>query len=81
MRIEVTQEDISKGRVHSCGKCPIAVALRRTGFPRANAGYSNLWQDDEFFRTPDKVQSFMVVFDMGAIVGPISFEIPWELPA
>ena len=84
MRIEVTQEDIEKGRPASFFWCPVARAVRRaTGYP-AKATYGRVsvqlspgpMKPKLFCSTPLMVDLFIGQFDLEEPVEPFAFDLP-----
>lgn len=45
--VEVTAEDIAKGRPNRCGECPVALALRRATGQKLYVNDQGEWHDDE----------------------------------
>ncbi len=73
--INVTQEDIDKGKQGDSCKCPVALALRRI-HPGARVGSLTLFIADDWVEsTPEVARKFISEFDNGRPVGPISFDI------
>ena len=80
--VEVTQEDIDKGKAYDCLKCPIALALQR-----ATGGLS-VWVNPGTWRIRDysmrwckfssEEAAFIEDFDEGRLVEPFHFTV--ELP-
>lgn len=81
MRIDVTQEDIVKGAPEDCGRCPIALAIRRaTGWERVNVDYTTVQPDrdnlQDLIDLPAEAVEFISLFDKGqCAVAPFSFEL------
>ena len=88
MRIEVTQEHIDKSeelRKENFGKwvkcCPIALAVRAAGFPKAEMGYTNVWPHGGItgeIPVPTIVTQFVHAVDRRQPVEPFSFELDLE---
>lgn len=81
MLIRVTKEHIRKGRKHICSACPIALALKGSGFPNAFVG-SGYWavskkaaQNKEDSPLPTIAVNFIDKFDSGEEVKPFTFRI------
>ena len=79
MRIEVTAQDIRKGKKSNCMRCPVALAVKRL-LPGhevwADSLSIDVWTHDEYRRvatTPKKVATFMDRFDTGQPVKPFTF--------
>ncbi len=86
IRVEVTAEDIAKGKIADCKKRPAALAINRaTGRDDASVGISDVsfpTQSAIAFLLPGKVQDFICDFDMedpSLPAQPISFDL--TLPA
>jgi hypothetical protein len=80
MRVEITREDIRRGRPRQVGCSPMALALeRQTG--RIFAVRSDELEDDNSRRhpLPLEAQEFIARFDLGNPVEPITFELPYQL--
>ncbi len=79
MRIEVTQNDIDRGRPRCNYGCPVALALRRTlGSQRAWKVTEQRIENPDGGRivAPSEVRQFVIFFDHGACVAPFAFELP-----
>jgi hypothetical protein len=88
MRIEVTEEDIKKSRrllarknplpqLESC--CPVAVALRRQGYPDAlvcSPDFQLHGASSPPTRQSATVQRFIHTFDKQGEMGPFRFNLP-----
>ena len=80
MRIEVTAEDIAKGR-RGGFNCPVAVAMNRAGCRQALAGFYELNSLNSLrscCETPLLVKAFIKAYDANEDVVPFSFELPDE---
>jgi hypothetical protein len=89
MLVEVTQEDIAMGQKANCTCCPIALAIDRIVTPNisVNVNQSRVWfselvKDSDNWRVipyhanlPEDAAQFILHFDSGHYVGPISFEL------
>lgn len=85
MRIEVTADDIAKGKRKSCDACPVARAIHRATGDGWNAvvykdnciavADDDDW-DREEFTPPPEVAQFVKDFDAGRPVTPITFDLP-----
>lgn len=84
--IEVTAEDIKEGKLnqkkddtHMEDCCPVALALRRSGFPKALAceGTIQLYGTCRrgTVRMPQKLMQFVRDFDFKNNIGPIRFYV------
>jgi hypothetical protein len=78
LKIEVTQEDIDKGKRDDCTSCPIALAAIRTGATSAfvDSDSIHIVAENErglFFKLPLKAQQFIHDFDYSRPVSPFSF--------
>ncbi len=81
--VEVTQEDIDKGRRYKGGRrgefCPVARALRRgTTSNRVTVGFVRATVQGRLIELPLPAIVFIEMFDRDKPVSPFSFEI--ELP-
>lgn len=89
--INVTAEDVARGRQSDCQSCPVALALYRAAvgqwgrnfFTMVEAGYEALQvldtDEGEFSApTPAAAFEFMGVFDNGEPVAPFAFEAEFE---
>lgn len=83
--LEVTQEDIDKGRRHNPRRCPIAHALRRAGLSEVRVGSTIWWPDERTmlnggthsaFGLSDSVVTFIRRFDLKQGLGPQTFTLP-----
>lgn len=83
MQLEITQEDIDKGKQGDCGLCPIALAIRRK-LPKSNPLVlsNRVFITDEhsknkqyYFRMSSNAQEFICEFDNGFPVKPIEIEL------
>lgn len=77
--VEVTQEDIEKGDRQNESSCPVARAVRRTGFPDAQVGAIS-WKPTltETYHAnplPKSVRRFIERFDHGKPVSPARFRL------
>lgn len=74
MKIQVTAEDIRRGRPGICGGCPIALAMRRAfGVPIESWRFVS---STNYSALPQVATVFVVDFDAGRPVQPIEFEVP-----
>lgn len=84
--ITVTDADIKQGRINiksGCDNlmrvecCPVALALRREWHPKAFV-FNTISTTDlrKFHFTPKEVQLWIMRFDAGKPVAPITFQIP-----
>jgi hypothetical protein len=77
MTIEVTQDDIDRGRSQSFTECPIAIACRRaTGMTiliSNEYAYIDAWHEQSHL--PQAARWFVAGFDNGCRVHPFSFEL------
>ena len=86
--VEVTAEDIAKGKREDCESCPIACALlRAAGTPRAfidgNEMAAGDWDGvfplvEQRVPVPPDAAGFIADFDDGRLVKPFTFTV--ELP-
>ena len=83
MRIEVTLEDINKGKRDNCRKCPVALAVQRVMPPgyKADIDQDYISYLDKagiyhiLCNAPAKVTTFIKRFDAGKPVKPFTFTI------
>ncbi len=78
VKVDVTEEDITRGVRGSCTACPVALALRRaTGTNWASVDDSVMESAHSFNRaeTPPEVVKFIYLFDAQGRVEPFSFEV------
>lgn len=83
MRIEVTQEDIRRGKPHLPGACALARSLRRhTGRRWQVAGgfafVCGLPRNEADVELPVRAIRFTSRFDRGLPVQPFHFEFGWD---
>lgn len=85
MRVDVTQDDIDKGRPLSHMSCPIAHALnRRLGTHDGRWAVGGVHANNTFaeIRLPIDAYRWLVDYDSGYDVEPFSFDVPdsWAGP-
>lgn len=84
MKIEVTAEDIQRGRKGNACSCPIHRAGRRAGlidFEVWNKAVSvYLDGKKKNYPLPEVAQQFIKKFDCGQPVEPIAFELAFKEP-
>ncbi len=74
IKVNVTAQDISRGKRADCERCPIAIALRRICV-------GDFWVGDEIFcadiriKTPPKPLKFIAQFDAYRVVKPFTFTL------
>lgn len=81
VRVDVTAEDIRRGRTEDGWNCPIACALKRIRRPlyvSVTGFYVSDDAVDPVARLPVAVKSFVLAYDREDPVAPFSFEV--ELP-
>lgn len=83
--ITVTKEDIEKGVMSECDKCPIALAVARVGVKLPRVFASEVFFDDPDVpalrikaKLPPAATRFICDFDEDEPVSPFSFDL--ELP-
>lgn len=78
VRIEVTAQDIRRGKKADPDHCPVARALRRAGLPKAWAGDSHYGWGEETasWPLPKRAKRFIEAFDNGMPVRPFSAVVP-----
>lgn len=77
MKISVTEKHIQNGCKHSCGGCPIALALRDSGHLQAQVGVQSWWvhpSSIDIVALPEEAVQFIEHFDLGLSVAPFEFE-------
>lgn len=79
MKIEVTAEDIRRGKKISIRTCPIALAAKRI-FPdkSVHACLGRIDIGKKRFLIPKFVADWMTRFDKGEKVEPIEFELNYD---
>jgi len=77
MTITVSQDDIDEGKRRQVGFCPIALALKRTGYYE-DVAVSDAYIFTEYWAILQtwKLRLWRLNFDKGRRVGEISFEVP-----
>jgi hypothetical protein len=77
MKVVVTRQHILDGKKVRTRACPVALALRDSGWKEPVVGVSICWEDGvgKPFVLPLKVQSFTNRFDNGLPVEPFEFEL------
>lgn len=85
IKIEVTQEDIDRGKQGSRCWCPIARAIKRTLYwmpgdtmipdGRVEVSIAQVAIEDGRADLPFEASNFIVAFDRGEPVKPFSFEL------
>lgn len=83
IKIQVTQEDIAKGKKSDSSCCPVALACLKT----LNKTWSNVFEqlsliEDggmEIFAKRRQLEDFIHKFDAGEKVEPFEFELPDEI--
>jgi hypothetical protein len=81
VKIEVTEEDIEKGKQSDGTSCPVALAMMRaTGSTYVYVDYIESRIAGELIYTPKKAEEFMRDFDSDSEIrpGPFAFEIELE---
>jgi len=85
MLVNVTEDDIKYGCKSAPGLCPVALAIKRTF--GINEGVSVIPSDVAIFNEnliiqratfPHHVRDFILDFDHGRVVQPISFDMELE---
>lgn len=82
IKIQVTEEDISRGLKGDCHKCPIALAAYKV----LGDIFQGVTRDTIYYKRGDlikgfysnKIKQFVEDFDNGRKVEPFEFEIPEE---
>jgi hypothetical protein len=81
LTIKVTQCDINRGKRAECGKCPVAIAIKRaTGENRVVVGAGWARVGEMGYPLPDKVYDFIERFDFAKPVKPIRFALRKGVP-
>jgi len=80
MLIEVTQDDIERGVVADCFRCPIANAVRDVLGPDAVVRVECDFMDigAKTVKLPIEAMKFIEAFDAEESVEPFSFEVEYE---
>lgn len=82
MIIEVTQEDIDKGKRHDCEECAVALAVKRTPLAEQFVGIGPQHlvlreaTPKSILPLPEEIIEFIAAFDRGEAVQPVTFDIP-----
>lgn len=76
LTVTVTADDIAEGEALSCSACPVALAIRRLGYPHARVdwGYAMMRGYDARIELPPAAVKFIEDFDDGRVVHPFVFE-------
>lgn len=81
--LEISQQDQIDGHIHSCFRCPVAIALRRMVKPRTSVHVSpdviifSGWMRIYRIIPSDELAAFMMDYDRGKTDGKgCEFEIP-----
>jgi hypothetical protein len=81
VRVEVTQQDIDRGRPRDSGRCVVATALARS-LPEAHhflvdvaAIRFTLNEERWHYIPPTVVAAYVVAFDAGDVLEPMTFEL------
>lgn len=80
--LEVTQEDIDKGRQEDGEACAIACTLKRFGYKHVNVDGETIWLGGvKDYELPKKAQKFIDKFDEDkSSVKPFSFKMTMPCP-
>lgn len=73
--VEVTQQDIERGRPGTCGECPVALALKRRGFTHVDVNEDWISVDYRYSRSGSDVVWFIDNFYNGRPIFPQTFEL------
>lgn len=73
MKINVTKEDIKKGKPKEARLCPIARACKRAGLKDAAVRYTRIENGRQCFPISKTTSRFISDFDLGKPVKPFSF--------
>lgn len=87
LHFQISAEDIAAGVRSACTSCPVALAIRRQGFPEARVSSMAIHLtraqlrdlDDEGIPLPSVVYRWINLFDSGARMEPFGFEL--DVPA
>jgi hypothetical protein len=82
MKIKVTQDHIDNGSIDPRA-CPVALAIREAGFPKACVLSVQVWLDPNqttrsAIKLPRHTRHFIEAFDEGDHVEPFEFDLPTE---
>lgn len=83
MTIQVTQEDIDNGLRHSCGSCPVALAVNRAaGTIDSRVGVTIATVRGVDYSLPLSARGFIISFDCAGpyMANPFTFEMEPEMP-
>ncbi len=77
MKVEVTIEDIAKGVRGDCDNCPVALALKRKGYPSALVGRCAIYltPNSGAHYLSDEVSRRIGEFDRDGTMVPFEFGI------
>ncbi len=77
VHVEVTAQDIAKGRKFGCTTCPVALAVARVtgGQCYVGGGYLDVFGVYEVIEHTDRVAAFIEQFDGGEPVQPFEFDL------
>jgi hypothetical protein len=73
--VEVTQDDINKGKRRCCESCAITLALTRAFGKKTEAAISCFSNEDGIGALPSKAVAFIWDFDDMKHVEPFTFEV------
>lgn len=77
VKVEVTAEDIQRGKRKLCRECPVARALTRAAGKQVEVGNSH-YRDEaaQWHRPlPEVAKHFIAAFDYGGSVAPFTFDV------
>jgi hypothetical protein len=75
VRIDVTQQDIAMGEPKKCGRCPIALAIKRVVSGPVLVFDESVWANGGQADLPTTAKDFVTAFDFGNPVHPFSFDL------
>ena len=83
MKVDITEADIKEGRSRNPRWCPVGLAITRA---RGGRGQVSVYQTEVIcygpgktsYFTPSVVRDFLLDFDNGNPVAPLSFDLPLE---
>jgi len=82
MKIQITREDIDKGKMCNSYDCPGAVAIQRalnTKKVSVRERYVTVFESASYqIPTPPVLREFIDAFDASEIVKPIEFELDFQ---
>ena len=75
IKLQITQDDINKGKRFDCSLCPIARAAKRYFNEMVNVSPQSIFVGNNCYRILRTGENFILDFDGGVPVEPIEIEI------